>query len=227
MTIKFSTFTECGRRADNQDYVNVVCKDNSDDMVFVVCDGMGGHTMGDVASTTVGTTISNYWKKNPKRTDSRKKMLDACHQASVALDKKSDALHHVQMGTTLVIASIEDNKTTIAHCGDSRCYLLRKDAGVIYQTKDHIGTSFGWEVVTKCFFSYKPEVAEPDIEQFELIPGDKLFLCTDGVSKAIEPDILVNKLMEDKVLCKITDEIQFMCKKNSYDNYSGVLIETD
>ena len=171
--------------------------------------------------------FSNYWKKNPKRKDCEKKVIDACHQASVAIDKKSDILHHVEMGTTMVLASIENNKVTIAHCGDSRCYLLRPDEGAVYQTKDHVGTSFGWEVVTQCFFSYRQEFAIQEINQFELMHGDRLFLCTDGVYKAIAHDILVNKLMDDKVLCIITDEIQFMCKKDSYDNYSGVLIEID
>lgn|SRR5574344_1877911 len=227
MRIHYSTFSDAGRRPNNQDFVNLISKCNSDDRMFIVCDGMGGHAMGNVASRTVGMSICNYWEKNPKRKDCEKKVIDACHQASVAIDKKSDALHHVEMGTTMILASIEDNMITVAHCGDSRCYLLRSGEGVIYQTKDHVGTSFGWEVVTQCFFSYKPKTAIPEIKQFNLIHGDRLFLCTDGVYKAIEPDILVNKLMEDKVLCKITDEIQFICKKDSYDNYSGILIELD
>lgn len=227
MKIHFSTFTECGIRANNQDYVNVVCEGNSDDMVFVVCDGMGGHAMGDIANTTVGTSISNYWNENINHRDSKKKVLEACHQASVALDKKSDALNHAQMGTTLAIASIEGSKVTIAHCGDSRCYLLRNSVGVLYQTKDHVETSFGWEVVTRCFFSYKPEAADPDIEQFELLTGDRLFLCMDGVYKSMFQDSLITMLMDEKALCEITDAVEFMCEKFSDDNYSGALIEVE
>ena len=40
--------------------------------------------------------------------------------------------------------------------------LLRIIAGLLYQTKDHIRLDFGWEIVAKCFFSYRPEVAVPD-----------------------------------------------------------------
>ena len=199
----------------------------SDDKLFIVCDGMGGHALGDVASSTVGLSISEYWEKNPKCKDSVKKVIDACRQASLAIDKKADSFRQAEMGTTLVLASIEDNKVTIAHCGDSRCYLIRPDVGVVYQAKDHIDDSSGWGAIDKCFFSYHPEAADVEVHEFELLPGDRLFLCTDGTYKAIAPEILKERLMDKKELCDVIDVVKFMCEKYSDDNYSGVLVEVE
>ena len=53
------------------------------------------------------------------------KVAEACKLASASVDKRADIFHHCQMGTTMVMASIQGNKITIAHIGDSRCYLLR------------------------------------------------------------------------------------------------------
>lgn len=115
---------------------------------------------------------------------------------------------------------------TVAHCGDSRCYLLH-GGDVVYQTKDHIGLSFGWEVVSKCFFSYRSEIVQPDIKQFELQPGDRIFLCSDGVHKATALEILTARLVYDKPLEDVVDVIKFLCEKNSDDNYTGIFVQTD
>lgn len=63
-------------------------------------------------------------------------------------------------------------KVTIAHVGDSRCYLQRQGEGLLYQTEDHLRIDFGWEIVSRCFFTYRPEVAVPDIKQFTIRKGD-------------------------------------------------------
>ena len=126
------------------------------------------------------------------------------------------------MGTTLVMASVENNTVTIAHCGDSRCYVLR-NGEVIHQTADH--SRPGSEIVTRCFFSMNPEVAVPDITRIEVQKGDRIFLCTDGVYKAMAPQILTARLQDDKRLEDVVDVIKFMCEKFSTDNYSGILFE--
>ena len=72
-------------------------------------------------------------------------------------------------------------KVTIAHVGDSRCYLQRQGEGLLYQTEDHLRIDFGWEIVSRCFFTYRPEVAVPDIKQFtirkEIIISDRVQGC--------------------------------------------------
>lgn len=129
------------------------------------------------------------------------------------------------MGTTMVMASIEGDTVTIAHVGDSRCYLQRTDEGLLYQTKDHVRLDFGWEVVDRCFFSCQPEVALPDIVQFRLKAGDRILLCSDGLYKSMPPEILKERMMDDKPLADILDVYDFLCYKNGDDNYTAVLIE--
>ena len=83
--------------------------------VFVLCDGMGGHHLGEVASKLVAEHICDYWTKNPKRKDSEKKIIDACNETMIAYNNKS----RVEMGTTMAMAAIEGNKALLAHCGDT------------------------------------------------------------------------------------------------------------
>ena len=189
---------------------------------MLVCDGMGGHSMGDVAAETVCNAICEFWMNNPDIPDSGTKVTEACRVASDALYARSRVVRPIEMGTTMVMASVEGNIVTIAHCGDSRCYLLR-DGAVVYQTQDHADPHWGSEVVTRCFFSMNPEVAAPEVTRFEIQPGDRIFLCSDGVYKAMAPQILTARLQDDKPLEQVVDVIKFMCEKFSTDNYTGIL----
>lgn len=234
MRISYATISKTGRRANNEDAFNVIDEQDEGRWSGIVCDGMGGHAMGEVASETVVKTISDYWKAHHGEPDTEEKVIKAKRKASVAIDDRSFLFNHCQMGTTMVMASIVDGRATIAHIGDSRCYLLRRDHFdyddinnsdkdyVVYQTKNHTGLSFGWEVVEKCFFSYKPEIAVPDVAQFDVQPGDIIFLCSDGVYKSIAPNILKARLMDDKPPEEILDVIDFLCEKNGDDNYTAI-----
>ena len=225
MNIHYATISETGKRQNNEDAFRIVNSDDGNRRLAVVCDGMGGHVMGEVASETVSDAIVDYWKKHTDEPDSEKKVENACVHAMRALDKKSNSLNHCQMGTTMVMASIEGDTVTIVHVGDSRCYLQRPTEGLLYQTKDHVRLDFGWEVIDRCFFSYRDEVAGPDIVQFKLKAGDKILLCSDGLYKSMAPDILLARMMDEKPLAEILDVYDFMCKKRGDDNYTAVLIE--
>ena len=222
MRIRYTTFSEAGKRRANQDVCRVIENLENNNSLMVVCDGMGGHSMGDVAAETVCNAICEYWNSNTHTKDSESKVIEACKAASDALYKRSRVVRPIEMGTTMVMASIEDNIVTIAHCGDSRCYLLR-DGAVVYQTQDHADPHWGSEVVTRCFFSMNPEVAEPEVARFEVQPGDRIFLCSDGVYKAMAPQILTARLQDEKPLEEVVDVIKFMCEKYSTDNYTGIL----
>ena len=221
MKIRYAIISETGRRSNNEDYVKVI--DNSEESRWfgAVCDGMGGHAMGEIASETVCNAVCDYWERS-KDEDQAVKARRACRSASAQLDERAFGMNHVQMGTTLVMAGIDGNTITITHCGDSRCYLMRGD-DLVYQTKDHVGSSFGWEIVTKCFFSYKPEAATPDIAQFEIKPGDRILLCSDGLYKSMPPEILKARMMDDKTPEELLDVYAFLCEKNGDDNYTAIL----
>ena len=224
MKIEYTTFSEIGKRRANQDVCRVIEMPEHNRALMLVCDGMGGHSMGDVAAETVCNAICEFWMNNPDIPDSGTKVTEACRVASDALYARSRVVRPIEMGTTMVMASVEGNIVTIAHCGDSRCYLLR-DGAVVYQTQDHADPHWGSEVVTKCFFSMDSEVAVPDIAQFEVKSGDRIFLCSDGVYKSMAPQILTARLQDDKPLDEVVDVIKFLCEKYSKDNYTGILAE--
>ena len=89
--------------------------------MFIVCDGMGGHACGDIASKTICDSISVYWDENQHENDTIGKVCQAAKEAQETLDEVSG---HYQMGTTMVMASIEGQNAMIAHAGDSRCYVI-------------------------------------------------------------------------------------------------------
>lgn len=218
----FVTFSECGNRWENQDCYRVL--EQQERSLFLICDGMGKHYHGSLSSKTVCDAIENFWKQNEAYADCTEKVQEACRIASVALDKCADELGRAEMGTTMVMASVEGTKVTIAHCGDSRCYLLRPEEDLIFQTKDHIKLSFGWEVLVNSFFSYRSDKLVPEIHQFELKEGDRLFLCSDGVYKSVKTETLITCLLENKTIEWVADKLKFLCEKNKDDNYTGIIL---
>jgi len=126
MKIRYATISEKGKRYNNEDTYQVIEHPEENRWLGIVCDGMGGHSMGEVASEIVINKITDYWEKNIDVPDGKEKVVKACKKASVAIDDKAFELHHCQMGTTMAMISIEGTKATIAHVGDSRCYLIRK-----------------------------------------------------------------------------------------------------
>lgn len=225
MEIRYATISKTGRRHNNEDAYKVIDMPQNNQFMGIVCDGMGGHSFGETASETVCNTISDFWKKHSSSPDCDSKVKLACKKASCTIDQKAFELHHAEMGTTMVMVSIENDVATIAHIGDSRCYVQRPGDGLLYQTKDHIRLDFGWEIVAKCFFSYRPEVAVPDIRQIKLQTGDRVLLCSDGLYKSMAPDILQARMMDDKTLEEILDVYDYLCEKQGDDNYTAILIE--
>lgn len=223
--IRWASFSECGVRTNNEDYIQMVSDHDDGRYLFVCCDGMGGHSMGEVASQVVATTICEYWEQASFDDGLEPVLQTAFRLASEALDAKADVLHKVEMGTTMVLAAIYKDKITIAHCGDSRCYLLRPNVGIVYRTEDHIEQSVWGDYINRSFFSYHRQNADVEIRRFDLQPGDRVFLCTDGVSSYVNPDILRDRLMDDKSPEEVADIVKFLCEKsNSPDNYSGILV---
>lgn len=214
MTILYATISKTGRRPINEDAFRVSYIPEQNRWLGIVCDGMGGHAMGEMASETVITKITDYWEQHMDVRDSAEKVQTACKKASVAIDEKSFQLHHCEMGTTMAMVSIEDNTATIAHIGDSRCYLIRKDedgkAQVVYQSQDH--HKAGGVLISRCFFSYHPELAVPDVAQFEVKSGDRILICSDGLYSCVYPHILVERMMDDKLPEEILDVFDFLCE---------------
>lgn len=219
MKIKYATISECGRRSNNEDAFDVM--DYGNRWIGIVCDGLGGHPMGEVASASVVESVARYFAQNEKK-DAEKAIKEACEAASKDLDTKADQLNRVNMGTTLVMACIDGNVATITHIGDSRCYVIRWNGELVYQTRDHTKLSFGLEVLDKCFIAYTGNIAIPEIVQIEIEAGDRILLCSDGLYKSIAPEILKARMVDNKSPQVILDTFAFLCEKNGDDNYTGI-----
>lgn len=226
MNIKYAAISECGKRRNNEDSFKVLNFPTENRWVGIVCDGLGGHSMGEVASESVVESISKYYEQH--RGEESTHMIEAaCKVASADLNAKADKLCHAEMGTTFVMAIIEGNKITIAHIGDSRCYVVKNNGDLIYKTIDHIRMSFGWELVDKCFMSYNENAAKPEIIEFKIEPGDRILICSDGLYKSIIPEILTARMADNKSPEEILDTFAFLCEKNSDDNYTGIFAIVD
>ena len=137
MKIRYATISKEGRRSNNEDFFVVMDQQERGRFWGIVCDGMGGHACGEVASETVAHAVSAYWEQHAEERDSEAKVVEACQEATRAIEQKAREVGQAEMGTTMVMASIEGDIVTIAHVGDSRCYLQRPGQGVVYQTPDH------------------------------------------------------------------------------------------
>jgi len=200
--VQYASLTDVGmRRSANQDDLAVrLCKEYSEWVtmghLFVVADGMGGHSVGDLASRITVETLPLAFVKSDAEAPSRRLAgaVDAANRAIA--DKARENPEFSDMGTTCSALSLSAEGAWIAHVGDSRVYRLRD--GVIEQlTFDH---SLQWEmirqgrataensellhprnVITRCLGPNKN--VEIDVEgPFDVRAGDRFLLCSDGLT---------------------------------------------
>ena len=222
--MKYIHFSEKGPRMNNEDCLNII-EVADKRTLFVVCDGMGGHSCGEVASKTVCDSFSAYWQEHPDSIDSVQKIEDAAKVASQAIDEVSGYYH---MGTTLVMASIEGQTAHIAHAGDSRCYVIDIKGNVKYRTIDHIASSsISLPYINRAFFTGHPEEAVPEIKIVELQPLDRILLCTDGLYNAIDDETLLHTLQCAKDVEQVAEKYRAICAEKAGDNYTAIIIEME
>lgn len=222
MILQYRTFSECGPRYKNEDAVGCVLIPEQQRAMFVLCDGMGGHRSGDIASQTVVKSLGNYWRRNPTCEDCNEKIIDACNEAKGTLEK----CPQVEMGTTMVMVCLENGRALIAHCGDSRCYYFHTWGLQQLHTTDHCATTpEGWEYVYKGFVQGE-ETHIPEINEYVLTSGDYLLLCSDGLYKSFDNNEEIEQLLESITdIDELEATLMDRCKRYARDNYSAVIIK--
>ncbi|MBQ8209299.1 MAG: Stp1/IreP family PP2C-type Ser/Thr phosphatase [Clostridia bacterium] len=213
--MQFSAKTDVGRyRQSNQD--SFLVGELPDSSVFaVVCDGMGGHAGGNVASSTAAERIADEIKKNYRENMTSSSVKNMIESAVVLanLDITEEAEKNTElegMGTTAVVAVITPVACVVANVGDSRCYRIH--SGEIAQlTKDH---SLVQEMVDAGLISQEDAANHPrkniitralgiaddvkiDFFDTDFVQGDKLLLCTDGLTNHVS----------DSGIAQIIDEL--------------------
>lgn len=216
--------------------------------VFVVCDGMGGHAAGEVASKIAVDTLLSYFRdQEPLAADAS--LADAplgAQMLSDAVNKANETiLEYVErhtatlgMGTTLVAARFADGKFTIAHVGDSRIYLLR-GGSLLQLTEDHslvmeqvrrgiltmeeAKKSASQHIITRALGT--DDSSPPDLAEFPAEEGDILLLTTDGVLRHLEDDEIREILAGTKPLQAACDKlIESALAAGGEDNATSLLI---
>ena len=246
--IKAYNLQELGQRANQEDSLfPALGKLTPDDRLFILCDGMGGHEKGEVASATVCETISRVvlsaW--HPGEALSDELFLQALSAAFDALDAKDNGEER-KMGTTLTFLCLHANGATVAHIGDSRIYQLRPasdttPAHVVFRTQDHslvndlvkIGEITEEEakhhpqknVITRAMQPCQEHRAKADIALLtDIQPGDYFFMCSDGMLEQSTDDNILNIITKPNVSDEHKLEMLRQVTEENKDNHTAHLI---
>jgi protein phosphatase len=169
--------TEVGHvRTRNEDALLVA----PDDRLLVVCDGLGGHPAGDVASATAVESLRASAPTAATSADALVDALRAAHAAVVAA--AGEERDRTGMATTVVAATLGDGTATVAHVGDSRAYLRDPDGALTQVTRDHGMGGY----ITQALGLDRD--VEPDVVEVATLPGARLLLCSDGLSNMLDAD---------------------------------------
>ncbi|MBO4843459.1 MAG: serine/threonine-protein phosphatase [Bacteroidales bacterium] len=247
MTYKLITHSiyELGQRSNQEDYIYPLQEDMpSNGSLYILCDGMGGHAAGEVASKAVCETMSRMLSEYPdSETFSENvfyKALNAAYDSLDALDNEEEK----KMGTTLVFAKFHSGGCFTAHIGDSRLYHIRPSKKeILHLTRDHslvnelisLGemtkeeakTSRQKNVITRAIQPHQETRTKADcLNLTDIEVGDYLFLCSDGMLEKIEDKELVN-ILALRATDKKKIEILKNLTKNNQDNHSALLVRVE
>ncbi len=203
--LRHAVQTDTGqRRLANEDAYCVDARMN----LFVVCDGLGGRPSGEAASQIISHSIGHLLRRRLRKLKSlgpatlKQLLLDLAVELSESLYEESK--HHdvlAGMGATLLVFLVDGNFGYLLHAGDSRAFMLR--GGKIHQlTEDHFRMGLPGSdplypalpeeeeqverrLITQFIGAKRP--IEPKCQVFQLEPGDRVLLCTDGLTDPVEP----------------------------------------
>lgn len=238
--MKTYSITDIGkRRSANQDFVYA-----SDQPVgnlsnlLIVADGMGGHNAGDLASRYTVESMVEYIEKAPEKRPIPL-ISSAIHHANELVIEKSRSKKELEgMGTTVVAATEKDGYLYVANVGDSRLYLIDEEIEQI--TRDH---SLVEEMIRVGELQRKDARSHPDrnvitraigvrnpvrIDFFDvkLEDGDRILLCSDGLTNMVEDDEILHIVKRSSSLKEAAQKLVTEANKNGgKDNISVVLAE--
>ena len=206
--------------------------------LFVIADGMGGHSAGDRASQYIVKQMSAL-KFSQSDLPSRITEIEQTIRAINSVINSSQWVDDPSaiVGSTMVAAYIEDNICTCFWIGDSRLYIYRDQR--LYQiTRDH---SMVQDMVDRGLLRQEEAALHPnhnvltravgvearikiDINQFEIKSGDKLLLCSDGLYNELTNQNIIDCLNREHTENIAEDLLQGVLSRNAADNVSLIVI---
>lgn len=243
------TIKELGSREKQEDSIYPEYgKAKDTDRLFILCDGMGGHSAGEIASETVCQTMSLSifdYCPNEEGYFADDDFKVALNDAFNALDVKDDGAFK-KMGTTLAFLKLHVEGATIAHIGDSRVYHIRpgkdtEDTNILFQTQDHslvndlikIGeltpedakNSRQKNVITRAMQPNMPNRSKADLYHTRnILPGDYFMLCSDGILEQMEEDNLRFIYSDKGGNAKRKVDMLRKVTANNRDNHSAIVV---
>lgn len=235
---------ELGKRANQEDSIYPIeGKATENDRLFLLCDGMGGHEHGEVASQSICKSLSSFLLQHTVASEGLEDKLlsDALAYAYEELDKLAVAGDTRQMGTTLTLLYFHSNGCTAAHIGDSRIYHLRPSSHtILYKSRDHslvydlyqageltyeeMKTFPQKNVITRAMIAGDRNHPKPDVIHIsDIQPGDYFYICSDGMLEQMEDEELL-----DVFVANVRDEEkrQMLISETSdnKDNHSAYIV---
>jgi protein phosphatase len=248
--LTYNTIYELGQRSGQEDCIYPsVGVPNPANGLFIVCDGMGGHDRGEVASQAVCKAMSEYVIAHAPADGSfsEEDFKDALAAAYDALDALDDGAVK-KMGTTMTFLKFHKSGCIMAHIGDSRIYHIRpsepEGKRIIHVTRDHslvndlvaIGeltpeqakTFKQKNIITRAMQPLQERRSRADVLNItDVRPGDVFYMCTDGMLECADDD-QIEALLSDR---KSTDADKIAAlveqTKNNKDNHSAVLVRVE
>ena len=233
--MKKCSLTDIGmRREMNQDYFY-----SSEEPVgslpnlFVVADGMGGHNAGEFASRYAVETMVNT-AKNTEKTDTIGILTECVSNANASLWAYAGAHDEMRgMGTTLVAAVLDGRRLVTVNVGDSRLYVIGD--GIRQITEDH---SLVQEMVRMGEMDRESARTHPDrniitravgadrkvqTDVFETVlePGDRILLCSDGLTNMVEDQRILQVMNGEGDLTSKTESLVELANRNGGDGRPG------
>lgn len=227
---------EIGQRENQEDSIA-----QWEDKLFVLCDGMGGHEHGEVASQTVCQSLTTWFEQNVNTDDpfTDDQLREAIEYAYQQLDQYADG-NPRQMGTTLTLLYIGNKCITAAHMGDSRIYHIRPNKNLLYQSRDHSlvfdlfqSGEITYEemknfkqknIVTRAMTPGEDNRMRTDIIHITDIQlGDYFYMCSDGMMEKMTNSELLTLFsadMDDKMK---VGQLKMATNQN-FDNHTAWII---
>lgn len=230
---EYAAYTDTGRqRNHNEDYFAIDSKVHKQELpegailtktgLYILCDGMGGHAGGEVASKLAVNTIRKYFQETwtsaelPNQ-ESIKEAVYLANQAIYDLNQQQARSGMGRMGTTLVMLLLQDHQAAIAHVGDSRIYCLTHREGLVQLTIDH-------EVAQREISrGVEPTIAYGRADAYQLTqalgPRDQDYL---------HPDVSFLDIHEDMLLLFVSDGLSDNeCLENHWQTHLQPLLSYD
>lgn len=205
-------------------------------VLAIVADGMGGHKSGEIASQTAVDVLSRTLRKSQNHPPAA--MARAVQDANLEIyDYAAEHPESRGMGTTLTTLLVDDQVGLVGHVGDSRAYLIRN--GEIHQlTQDHSWVAdrvrqgllseeearhHRWRNIITNALGSTPEFTL-DIFHFEVQSGDKLMLCSDGVTSLLTDEVILRILGEHSPEEAVAALVRGANERGSPDNVTAVIL---